>query len=528
MITHLVCSVFPGWMDRLARAFGESALGRLTAWLWQKFTESLTFRAIRAVYRQVLRLCRNSALGRFLALRKDERSLYKGSLLAALFDGIMSGITLILRKAAALPFWEADRSALLSLGRRATERFGWLDFEFLSGAALLAMLLCPSQIWHNIYALGLGLFLLAALLILAAVQNRPALRLSALGLPLVLFAFSAAVGVVIAADRGEAVRVFCFFLASFLLSAVLIGSVDSEEKLRKLLGFLYIAVVAAAAVAILQRVQGVQVSASLTDLTTNRGMPGRVYSVYENPNNYAEIIVLLFPAVTAWAVTLKDRHMRIYASAGLILPVAALLMTYSRSSWVSFALAAVVFLYFCNKKVLPVFFLLALLALPLLPQTIWNRVLTIGSTQDSSNMYRVYIWNAVLDMLRDYGLIGVGLGPGNFRPVYLLYCVARAEPAPHAHMVYLEVWIEMGLLGIVSYLVYYFATIRRAASGALSGSRTIRLFLGAGIGSLAGILFLSAAEYIWYYPRVMFCFFVLTGLMTAAANLSRPTAPAAP
>ena len=95
-------------------------------------------------------------------------------------------------------------------------------------------------------------------------------------------------------------------------------------------------------------------------------------------------------------------------------------------------------------------------------------------------------------------------------------------------MVYLEVWIEMGLLGIVSYLVYYFATIRRAVFGTISSSKTVRLFLGAGIGSLAGILFLSAAEYIWYYPRVMFCFFILTGLMTAAANLSGSGAAAAP
>ena len=362
---------------------------------------------------------------------------------------------------------------------------------------------------------------MAALLILAAVQDRPALRLRSLGLPLVAFAVATVVGIGVASDRGEAIRVFCFFLASFLFCAVFVGAVTDERKLRKILGFLYIAVTVAAAVAVVQRVMGVEADASLTDLSANAGMPGRVYSVYENPNNYAEIIVLLLPAVTAWAVTLKDRHMRVYASAGLILPVAALLMTYSRSSWVSIALAAVVFLYFVNKKVLPAFVLLALLAIPLLPSTILNRVLTIGSTADSSNMYRVYIWTGVLDMLRNYGLTGLGLGPGNFLPVYLQYSDSYA---PHSHMVYLEVWAEMGVLGIVSYLVYYFSTLRRAVAGIASSSGTTRLFLTAGVSSLAGVLFLSAAEYIWYYPRVMFCFFILTGLMAAAADFSRPAA----
>ncbi len=521
MITHLVLTVFPGWMDRLDGLFRESMLCRLLTWLWRQFTGSLLFRASRAVYRRVRALCLNSAAGHVLAGREDGSSPYDGSLVAALFDAAMGGITRVLRWIGALPLWGADRSALAGLCRRALDRFRWLDFEFLSGSVILVMLLCPSQIWHNIYALGMGLFLLAALLILAAAQNRPALRFASLGLPLAAFVIAAVVGVAVAADKGEAVRVFCFFLASFLFCAVLIGSVDSEAKLRKLLAFLYLAAVAAAAVAILQRIQGVPVSASLTDLSANAGMPGRVYSVYENPNNYAEIIVLLFPASTAWAVTLKDRHMRVYALAGLLLPVAALLMTYSRGCWISFALAAVVFLYFCDKRVIPAFLLIGLLAIPLLPSTILNRILTIGSTADSSNMYRIYIWDAVMDMLRRYGLIGIGLGPGNFRPIYLLFCNPLAEPAPHSHMVYLEVWIEMGLLGIVSYLAYYLATLRSAVKGMASASKTVRLFLAAGVSSLAGMIFESAAEYIWYYPRVMFCFFILTGLIAAAVNLTK-------
>lgn len=526
MITGFLFDILPGLLLRLDELVRESTIFRLLYWLWTQFTESLIFRTIRTVYRWVRGLCYDSWIGHILARHKQEGKIYEGSFIAFLFDSIMGGITWLLRKIMALLTFGTYDSAVLSLARRALARLPWLDFEVLSGGAVLFLLLCPSRYWRNVYALGLGAVLLAALFILAAVESRPALRLRIIGLPLVMFAFSTAVGVGIATSRSEGLRIFCFFLAAFLFCAAIAGSVTNEERLKKLLGFIYAGVVIAAAVAIIQRFMGVSVSSSFTDLMTNRGMPGRVYSVYENPNNYAEVIVLLFPVSAAWCFMLKEKYQRLYAMAGLILPIAALLMTYARACWMGFALAAIVFLFLYNKKVLPVFFLLALLAVPLLPQTIWNRILTIGSLQDSSNMYRIYIWNSVLDMLHDYGLIGVGLGPGNFYPAYLLYSVKAAENAQHAHMIYLEVWIEMGLLGIGSYLVYYFTTIRKAVVHMVQASKPVRTVLIAGVSSLVGIAFVAAAEYVWYYPRVMFCFFILTGIMAAAAELSKGQTPA--
>lgn len=520
MITGFLFQILPGLLYRLEEKVRESALFHLLQWLWQEFTESLIFQTVRAAYRQVRNLCCESLIGRILARRRNEGQICKGSLIAFLFDSVMGGVTWLLRKIMGLLTFGTYDSVFLSLGRRALARLPWLDFEFVGGGLILLMLLCPSRLWHNVYALIMGMALFALMVVIAAVRNRPALRLSTVGIPLLAFAFSSVVGVGIAENRSEGVRVFCFFLAAFLFCVSIAGSVTDEKKLKKLLAFLYIGVVAAAAVAVVQRFLGVSVDPTLTDLSNNQGMPGRVYSVYENPNNYAEIIVLLFPVAAVWCTMLKEKYQRVYAAAGLLLPVAALLMTYSRSSWVGFALAVIVFLFFWNKRVLPAFFLLALLAIPLLPQTIWNRVLTIGSTADSSNMYRVLIWNGVMDMLGDHGLIGVGLGPDNFKPIYQLYVTGTAAVAPHAHMVYLEVWAEMGLLGIGSYLVYYFTTIRNAVIRLPQASKPVRLVLIAGISSLAGIAFVSAAEYIWYYPRVMFCFFILTGIMAACVSMT--------
>ena len=521
MITGFLFQILPGLLSQLEEKARESAVFQLLRWLWQTLTESLVFQSARAAYRRIRDLCRESLTGRTLARREHEGQLYEDSAAVRLFDRAMDGLTRLLRSIIGLLTFGTYDSVFLSLGRRTLAKLPWLDFEFVSGGLILLLLLCPSQLWRNAYALAMSAVLFAMLLILAAMQNRPALRLSTIGLPLAVFAFSAAVGVGIAGDRGEGMRVFSFFLTSFLFCIVIAGEITQERKLKKLLAFIYAGVVIAAAVAVAQRFMGVSVDPVLTDMSVNQGMPGRVYSVYENPNNYAEIIVLLFPAAAAWTAMLEEKYQRLCAMAGLALPLAALLMTYSRSGWIGFALAVVVFLFFCNKRVLPAFFLLALLAIPLLPQTVWNRILTIGSTADSSNMYRVLIWGDVLEMLGNHGLIGVGLGPDNFRPVFLKYATGTAAAAPHAHMVYLEVWAEMGLLGIGSYLVYYFTTIRNAVIHLSQASKTVRLVLIAGVSSLAGIAFVSAAEYIWYYPRVMFCFFILTGVMAACVNMTK-------
>ena len=42
----------------------------------------------------------------------------------------------------------------------------------------------------------------------------------------------------------------------------------------------------------------------------------------------------------------------------------------------------------------------------------------------------------------------------------------------------------------------------------------------AGVSSLAGILVVGIGEYVWYYPRVMVIFWIITGLLLASLNLT--------
>ena len=500
MITYVLYELLPVWLARLGRLAQSSALYRLAAKAWQLLTAPV----------------RGSLCARLWQGSERLRARLEGCRPYGWIDAVIRWLTELSGK---LFGWVVEpicgSHLVASACRMPRFNLGWLY-----GIVFVIIYLVPGERWNNLYALALSCLVFLAMLLDAWSRRETAFRARELGLGLLVFLLALCLSLCFAWDRVGAVRVFLFYGTGMLFCFSLIGTVTNRGRLMAILGFVYLALLLTGVYAVFQRLQGVEVSASLTDLKLNAGMPGRVYSTMENPNNYAEFIVLTFPVSLVFCMGIVDRRWKTLCLASLVVPVAALLMTYSRSGWVSFALAAVVFLALWDKRLLPLVVVAAVAALPLLPQSVFNRILTIGSTADSSNMYRIYIWTSVLQMLGTYGLTGIGLGPGNFIPLYAGYSVSQASVAYHSHMLYLEVWLEMGLLGIVSFLFMYLGIIRRAVKALAKADPMVRYVLIAAISSLVGVSFVGAAEYIWFYPRILFAFFILMGVTLAAVKLA--------
>ena len=500
MITTFLFDIIPVWLEKLGNIAQKSALYTLIARMWRFFAG----------------LAQNSLCSRLWEGSRRLKEGVENSVLCAAADAVIRWLTEFVGKCFGWLVPPLCNSRLgTNLSRIPRFTFGWFY-----GLVFLGCYLCPGELWRNQFALVLSFLLFGIMLLEAWSTGRIPFQVRDLGLWFFAFIFASVLSVINAGDRGEAIRVFCFYLTAYLLCISVVGTVTNRGRLTSILGFMYAALVLTGLYAIVQRIMGVEVSASLTDLTMNAGMPGRVYSTLDNPNNYAEFIVLTFPLSLVFCTGIVDRRWKTICTASLVVPVVALLMTYSRSGWVSFALTAVVFLALWNKRLLPLVPIAGLLAIPLLPETVFNRILTIGNTADSSNMYRIYIWGSALEMIRDNALNGIGLGPQNFIPLYANYAHPNATIAPHTHMLYLEVWLEMGILGIVSFLGMYLGTIRRGLRAIRHADPLVRNVLIAAISSLVGVSFVAAAEYIWFYPRVMFAFFILLGVTLAAVKLA--------
>ena len=63
---------------------------------------------------------------------------------------------------------------------------------------------------------------------------------------------------------------------------------------------------------------------------------------------------------------------------------------------------------------------------------------------DSSNNFRINVWEACFKIIKDYPLIGIGPGNDAFNQIYPRYMNSR-YPALSAYSVYLEHIVEMGL-----------------------------------------------------------------------------------
>jgi O-antigen ligase len=169
-----------------------------------------------------------------------------------------------------------------------------------------------------------------------------------------------------------------------------------------------------------------------------------------------------------------------------------------------------------DKRLLIPAAIIVIVAIPFMPEAVINRIFTIGSLEDSSNSYRLYIWDSCFRMVKDFFVTGIGLGPSSFRVVYPDYAEPFAITAPHSHMLYMELILETGLLGFVSFFAYMFTVVKSAAGAMRKCDIQTKCVIIASLSALLGIAFVCCAEYIWFYPRVLFAFWIIPGIMMAA------------
>lgn len=495
--------------------------------LW--FSEVLRNSKTAKAANRVMNAFSFSLLGRacsgfFRRENNEERYAYGSYFYGALcgvWQGVLKALRFIIKPAA----YAKDGSIIIALinGSR------FLKFEVILFAFASFMFVVPHEYWNNAYGL-LGAICLAAMYVLSlALGKSLGENMRGIWLSFILFAAAAALSVVVSRNRGDSIRVFMFFATSFLLCLLVYGTLTSIKRFDAFTAFVFSAVLITSLVGIYQKTIGVAIDASLTDVNLNIGMPGRVYSTLANPNNFAEYLVLFLPFCFAFILNQENTAKRLCLLGFILLPIAALMFTLSRSGWLSFGVSAVVFAAaYKPKRFIPllILFLLFLPVLtPLMPSYVVSRFMTIGNLKDTSSAYRIEIWTGVLAMLEDHWISGTGLGPAAFKAIYPAYAEGLAAIAPHSHMLFMEVWAEMGILGFVTFSWLVLSLLGRSISVTRKRiSKKVRNYACAAAASAFGIMVLGAAEYVWFYPRVMFAFFIAVGMGMAAVRLARAEA----
>ncbi len=396
-----------------------------------------------------------------------------------------------------------------------------LKLHFCDVCALAAsvMLCIYHDNWNNGYMLIMAVVLSALYLIrLTRLERRP----SRLPVSLYLFILASAAIIPLAGGIGANLRIYTYFISAFAFFFCMAGSIEDLEDLRRVFMILYVAVLYNALLSVIQAYYGVPVNLSYTDVATNPDTPGRVYASFYNPNNFAEILCLLIPGCFAAFMTSQRMTKAAKAFMGLsfVFPLLALVLTYSRSAWISFALTVCASIGLLNLALIPVALVLVIVAIPFLPYSVKNRIMSLFSGTDSSVGYRIYIWQGCYGTMANEPLGGFGLGPDHFFLAYSRFMNENAMKAPHSHNLFLEIWMETGAVGILSYLAFFITTMKGALVHALRKGSRYRYFSIALFSAMFGLIFMSMVEYIWFYPRTMLCFFLVLGMIWALLRLA--------
>jgi O-antigen ligase len=126
-------------------------------------------------------------------------------------------------------------------------------------------------------------------------------------------------------------------------------------------------------------------------------------------------------------------------------------------------------------------------------------------------------------MLRESWACGIGAGEMNFRSVYINFATAGIEDVPHAHSLYLQILIQVGVVGLVFLIGAVLLAAQKVYShrfDALADDETRLIAIGCFAGIVA-ILVFGLSDYVWYNYRIMFVFWAFLGLASAAVNVGR-------
>lgn len=242
------------------------------------------------------------------------------------------------------------------------------------------------------------------------------------------------------------------------------------------------------------------------------GITNRVYSTLENPNVLSEYLLLIMPFAAACVLTGKTWWQKLFFGCCLAAMAVCMIVTFSRGGYLGLILAAAIFLFMLDARLILVGVIALVVIYFALPHTVTDRFASIGNKQDGSTSYRVYIWMGTLSMLKDYWFTGIGPGTAAFNIVYPAYSF-NTIAAPHAHNLFLQLICDSGVVGIGLFLMLL-VSFYKMTCGAFSRSRdkASRIYLVAAVSSVSAFLLQGLTDYSFYNNRVTLFFWVVIAL----------------
>lgn len=234
----------------------------------------------------------------------------------------------------------------------------------------------------------------------------------------------------------------------------------------------------------------------------------RPYGLLPHPNVLAGFIVIGIFALTRWLIHEK-RWIRILSNLTLVSFFWTLLLTFSRGAWLGFFIAGLIVIpavyrhYRFNRKIITSISLLIIAGLCFV--AIYSSLLLTrtGIGEESIELRsiadRIVYSQIAQDIIEENTFVGIGAGNFPWYASYYLHNFTDYDlQGDHVHNIYLEIWSELGLVGLLLFvsmtLLGLFVAWRQLASVSVPMTQ---------IGWIGAVIALTVIGFVDHYPLTM-------------------------
>lgn len=400
--------------------------------------------------------------------------------------------------------------------------------RYLSLGVFLTVILSPML--PTMALVGLSILCTAILCIHAIADRNFTFSKNPMNVFVTFFAIALIWGCINSFSFMASIKQTAVHLSFIMFYFVVVNTIRTKQQWIALIKLFLVSAFVVSLYGVAQNFLGVNSTESWLDENMFQNIKVRVYSFFNNPNVLGEFLVVTIPLTAAviWG-KIREEHKTVFGII-FITMAACMIFTWSRGAWLGMLFACALFFVIMDKRWV-IIGVLALLLLPLLMvlsgnTTILERIMSVGNTADTSTAYRVSIWRASIDIIRNFWLSGIGIGSEAFKKVYPAYALSGAGFALHSHNLYLQIWVEMGLIGICSLISMILMFVKQVFSKKIIGIRRTsnyaKIIIAIGAGVL-GFMLQGLTDYVWYNYKILMTFWVFIALGISGVNaLTKP------
>ncbi|MEX2334301.1 MAG: O-antigen ligase family protein [Pseudohongiella sp.] len=308
------------------------------------------------------------------------------------------------------------------------------------------------------------------------------------------------------------------YFKTIIVFLLLASVINSAERLKGISWALVIMAVPLALTAINNLLSGVTMEGG-------QRIVGYDAPLAENPNDMALLLNLLLPLAIGLFLGATSVLRKMILLAMVTLMVAGVIATFSRAGFLTLAVTFVCYLFLLRRRpgrfFAPAILVIAIVALPIMPGDYIGRLSTITDVQsDETGSAQIRLRDSVtaVRLVLENPFLGTGVGTNA-----LAMNDARGSTWTEIHNVYLTIGVELGLPGVILFLMLLIAAIKAAHAMVLQTRAQPQLYglhcLAEGI-KVSLIAFSVAA---FFHPVAYhFYFYYIAGLAMALSQISLP------